>query len=272
MTAQYRFSLIVLFLLILPSCKQPFQLYYVSSFAFVEQEIEHLPANSLFIFDIDETLFALNPAIDGEESPLNQIFQKVFHGAELDKTDEMLHKIIPLVIEPRVVNIIKRLQRRGIPVIALTACGHGPSGQVKDATEYRIHLLKSIGIHLENSFPDLSTFEFARLAKNNYIPLFYHGVLFSQPSRKKIVLASFLKVMNLHPTLYYFDNSRGYVEEIQEVADQEGIPGAGFIYTGLAQVHPWKIQAYNYKLKHLISRNEWLPDADSQSQPQDTYL
>lgn len=256
-------SALFLILSILPACRQPFHIYTINSFSYLEKSIDHLEPNALVIFDIDETLFSLTPEVDGQASPLDEQLRKTVSEHDRATIEEKMNKIVPLVIEPRVVDMINRLQKRGIKVIALTAGGHGTSNQIMNLTQYRIHLLHSIGIHFEKSFPHQPAIQFLDLAQNGYVPLFFYGVLFSQPSTKGIVLAAFLKALGLNPIIYYFDNLEGQVVEIAQTAEQMNIPGAGFIYNGFKNITPDAIRAYNQKLRFLFINNSWLPDDDA---------
>lgn len=251
-------------LLILPACKDPFQIYSFNSFSIFEQVAEDIDANALVIFDIDETIFALTPSLEGEESPLVPVLRSIVPETERSVTNQMLNKIIPLAIESSIVNLIAQLQQRGIKVMALTSGGHGTSNQILNMAEYKIQLLHNLGIHFERSFPAIPEIQFNALGKDYYAPLFYKGVLFSQPSTKGIVLKEFLKMMQLEPILYYFDNDQGYVDEVKQTADAMNLKGAGFVYNGFKNISPAAIQLYNQKLKYLFAYHEWLSDDRAQ--------
>lgn len=228
-------------------------------------DFDAITANTLVIFDVDETLIAPVDAY---------LINKHMHTPEVTIFDEQLLKKYPEVkdwnelasirllqstrplIETEIVEKIRNLQNRNIPVIALTAMFTGPWGIVDAMEEWRYNHLLSLGF--QGSFTEnIITF-----ALNNRNPIFYKGILVTDMQGKGPVLDLFLNAMSYNPAhIVMFDDSLIHLESVQSECIKRGISFKGYHYKG-AQLKKktWDANIIQVQADYLVKNKRWLSD------------
>jgi len=216
----------------------------------LEDIYKYVDQNSLVIFDIDNTLGIVE---DGAEAWVDY------------RTDDLLKKglsyddAFPLVIAMFCTliefaklkpignspDIVKNLQKKEIPVIALTK----RSPPFANAT---IKHLKNIGIDLSKN----KLYQKDLLLPVTYLSLFSHGIIFTGGNTKGNVLAAFLKKINYTPKkIIFIDDQKKRVVSVEQMCKKHNIPFIGIRFSlmdnikkrftpkAAKQIHELKIKA-----------------------------
>lgn len=257
-------SLIFAVLFILGSCKKNQSIVPIHSFH--EVNFDAIPATgTLVVFDVDETLiqpidtYPLNVYTSEAVAFLrNFTEQYVAQGHTKDDVDYlasiMLQEAQRPLIEPFIIDEIRRLQLRGIPVIACTAMNTGKFGIVERMEEWRYGYLKSLGF--EGSYGDKSTPLNVRI---NH-PVFYHGIIATDFGPKGPAIGAFLDVLDLHPsTIIMFDDNVDYLTSVKDECAQRNIIFKGYNYLG-AKEKAWDEPLIRFQIDYLINHKHWLDD------------
>ena len=186
----------------------------ISSIKQAQKELDQADANTLVIFDVDDTLtynvnvpfqpwfhktevgqkfFAqIKKHIQSQKDPV--AYEKLIRGTRMLKfTDQ------PIEIE--IVQIIKKLQARGVNVIALTHMNTGSLGYplIPSLPKWRWEKLHEVGLDFSQSFEQEEIWLTNLTSKANRHPVYYKGILATDDFSKGTVLGEFLDVMHLKP-------------------------------------------------------------------------
>ena len=225
-----------------------------------------IEVGTLVVFDVDETLIQpTDTYFINEYTPKGYAFKKklFMKHKEIKNWDTYVDIVLkeaerPL-IEPMVINEIKKLQQRGITVIACTAMNTGKVGGLQKLEEWRYEHLKSLGF--QGSFEDI----IAEFSLHKKKPVFYKGVLAVDTLPKGPVLFEFLNHIRLIPdNIIMFDDSLSYLKSVHRECKKRGIPFQGYLYQG-AQQKPWDAKLIEFQAEYLIEHKKWLNDKDAQA-------
>ncbi len=172
----------------------------INSFEEVAHVIDSCSKDDLVIFDIDDTLI---------HHPYDGIYK---------------------VIEPGVIDIIKKLKSRDCKVVCLTAT---PS--IREVQEYRYKKLKEIDIILsDNAYPNVTFKKFESiLGDKGRCPAIHEGVIYSDIFPKGIVLEEFLKTLPLLPKrIVFFDDKYENIVSVKNTCEKYSIFHNLFYYFG----------------------------------------
>lgn len=240
--------------------KDPFQ-HIRTIHSFDEVHFNEITTDALVIFDVDETLIQPTDAFLINEHTLQG---EAFRQALLAKHPNiknwdflisvMLKEAQRPLIEPIIVQKIKELQKRHIPVIACTGMNVGPKGSYASLEDWRYTHLKSLGF--EGSFNQLE-FRLKGFKKN---PGFYKGLLSTDLEWKGPVIGAFLDEMKLAPKIVImFDDTLEELKSTQQECEKRGIVFQGYLYKG-AKSKPWNQQLAQIQADYLITHQHWLSD------------
>lgn len=257
-------SIIIALLFILGSCCKHADIVPIHSFH--EVDFDAISARgTLVVFDVDETLiqpvdtYPLNEQRSEAVALLNSLAEHYYAQGHTKADADYLASIMlqeakrPL-IEPFVIDEIRRLQMRGIPVIACTAMNTGKFGMYERMEEWRYEHLKSLGF--EGSYGDKSM-PFNVGVKH---PVFYHGILATDFGPKGPAIGAFLDALDLHPsTIIMFDDSVDFLTSVKDECAKRKICFKGYNYLG-AKEKAWDEPLVRFQLNYLINHNHWLDD------------
>lgn len=162
-----------------------------------QNELERADENTLVVFDIDKTLLV-------SDVPISFMDQEI-------KFDS---------VEKETVEIIRNLQSRGVPIIALTHSGSTP-----EICRWRVDNLQQIELDFSNSFA-LKEFEFDKLPMIfDAYPSFYRGILCTGGIAKGVLLAAFIQRIGWLPhKVIFFDDQFQFCLNVHLEMSQRGIP------------------------------------------------
>jgi hypothetical protein len=251
-----------------------------------QEELLNADGQTLVVFDIDGTL------IDSFESglfilydprkvpPGDRAFMEKVKGEleaygkkiGVDRKRDMINSFLTLktkkeLVEPIIPELIRRLQARKIPTVALTGCPAGSFGTVPCGRTLRYSSLRRFGIDFSLSFPQEQMIFTALKAYNGDYPMFYKGILLANWKNKKgPLLGAFLDRIGWRPKkVILFDDLSNHLESVLEEMNRRDIPFRGYWYLG-AQQH--QFPAFNRKiaevqLEHLMYHDLLLTPAEA---------
>jgi hypothetical protein len=258
---------------------QPPQMVSTSDLGVIEKLLDTLdPMETLVLWDVDQTLHSPNDAI---LKPCNEkLFDKLLGGKKV-YTDETgkIHYIFREIlihaphslVDPKSVDLIKKLQERNMPTIAFTLAPAGKVGEVESFIDWRVNELASFGFDFSPSFPGLS-FELPKDPDNEYAPLFHSGVLVTSLHDKGPVLRHFFQALEWRPKrLVIIDDQPKNVQSIVEEFGFE-MEVYGFHYTA-ASLKPSSLnpELGQFQVDHFKKTGEWLSDAEAQREMQKRF-
>lgn len=172
-----------------------------------------------------------------------------------------------MLVDPASPQLIRDLQKRGVPVIAFTASVGGPLGEIKSLADLRCGQLKAFGFSFETTFPDLGSIEFSKHPGKEFPPLFHQGVLFASNHTKGEVLPHLLSQLSWHPHRVVMVDDR--LEQLQSI--EKALEGTGIEFVGLhyraAEELPYHVdeELGRFQFHHLAETGEWLHDDEARA-------
>lgn len=250
----------------------------ISDLKEAEEEFLGLDNNALALFDVDLTLIIPDDAI---LRPCGQRLMRILVREILDNpafvpfgkyTDDYLHAQVLLqsktsLVDPQFQPLIKALQNKKIPAIALTAAPTGKVGSIESMADWRIAELKQFGIDFSSAFPDVHLLEFPKRAGKEFPPAYKAGVLFSSHHPKGDVLRQFLAAIQWIPSkVVFIDDRLDYLQSTESAMQVLGIPFTGFHYTAAERLHcPCDEEVAEFQFEYLAENGRWLSDDEARS-------
>lgn len=241
----------------------------INYYSQVQEVFDNCGKNSLIVFDIDDTL------ITAQDAFANDVwfpwYFKIIAGIKYPKIifdKEKIEYIASIVVknatryvfDTDIINIIKELQDKNIPVIALSYMKNGPVGIIENLPEWRANILKNLGISFSNKYPDTI---FTKLPQkyNNY-PCLYNGILCTNKEPKGLTLGAFLDYYNLKPDkIIFFDDMTDNLVSVKKECQKRKINFMGFQVMGAQLTKPaWNNKRALLQLDFLIKHEQWLTD------------
>jgi Protein of unknown function (DUF2608) len=249
----------------------------ISSIKQAQKELDKANADTLVVFDVDDTLtynvnvpfqpwfhqtdvgqkfFAqLKKHSQSKEDPID--YEKLIRGKRMLKfTDQP--------IEAEIIKVIKQLQDRGVNVIALTHMSTGSLRRtlIPSLPKWRWEKLHEVGIEFHPNFGQEEIWLTNLTSQANRHPLYYKGILMTDLFSKGTVLGDFLDIINLKPKkVIFFDDRADFVKSVQEEMKKRGIDFQGYIYRAidtLPKVFDQKV--LDYQLQYLKDHDEFISD------------
>ena len=240
----------------------------------IEIALKDANKDTLVIFDVDDVL--IMPTNQGFQRPMDENFLdeisldlKTRLGEE--KT-ELLESIILLqetdkFVDPKIISLIKTLQIKGVPVMALTALSTGAYGKIQSLVDWRILKLETMGINLKAPWENVQTKQFSDFDIKDLkgLPVFKAGILFSSKIPKGEALHAFLQYAKLKPKkIIFIDDFREHVESVQKVCNEAGIEFVGFEYSGAySRSEPLNKARVRFLYEVLEKEHKWLSDYEA---------
>lgn len=240
-----------------------------SSFTQAAATLNSCSADDLVLFDVDETLFTavdMLPRFLGELPwwfkigvvlGYPQCWQKDFFT---DAITIMLRDAKRVLVEPEIPNIIQSLQKRDVPVLALTSMESGGFGNIASMPVWRANMLHDFGITMSQVYPD-TIFTALPMYRNNH-PVLYQGIMCCNQQPKGVVLEAFLQHCKLKPKrIVFFDDNIHSVQSVAECCKKHNIAFEGFEYRGAEALGGiWDTQQALRQLDLLLKEHRWVSD------------
>ncbi len=169
-----------------------------------------------------------------------------------------------VIVEKETPVMIKKMQDRGIKVVALTALPTDIFGFLY-TERWRVHQLRDLGIDFSVAFPQwnirmLETFAHAR----DKAPSYHDGIIFSKNFSKGEVLRAFFAETNFYPKkVIFIDDLRENLESVEKELKDFNVEIQGYHYNGAKTYYKTPNEkVIEYQVDHLIDNEEWLSDEE----------
>lgn len=249
----------------------------ISTLTVLEEQLDSLDSDALVVFDVDEVIFTdqdviLKPVGD----PLKfQIFNERYAEAETAHEKDLTTSILSLplikakkvLVEELTPQLIDKLQKKSIKVIALTSCPTRPFGIIKNFEKWRLNHIQGFCINFEKSFPDQKRFVFENITANNVPPPVYNqGVIFAEGFSKADVLAAFLKKLDFKPSkVIFIDDMYSNLQQMETKLTHMGIPHKGYYYIRVHADSEGDLneEVARFQFDYLFKHQKWLSDQEA---------
>jgi hypothetical protein len=221
--------------------------------SFKEVDFDQIDANALVIFDVDDVL--IFDQIKRLEQRLHVKTQERLRGM-------FYKKRLPVLVEPNIVNVMKKLKLRGIATIALTGIKTGKSpGLDVSFSDWRIADLKKAGIVFNDPF------------KKNIVlnqlkdkPLLKAGIIFTAWHDKGDILKKVFSQTGCNfNKIIFFDDKESHVTSVAKAAEDLGVAYTGYIYKGAEFMPKTTLdkRIEEYRLSVLEKDHVWLDQKEA---------
>lgn len=250
----------------------------VYNFDAIDEQLHTLNSNSLVIFDyrsvigIHEDIYDRGFKKERAKAKtilgIRNLQSPYYPNLTQDEREELrhIHKkafSVFVLIDPKLPELISKLQNQGVKVIVLTRFGLSVCNK-KNNTRYK-DLLR-YGINLTSSFPNHKKIIFPDLRSSKHTPNFYRGILSSVGNCSKgVLLGTFFQHINWQPEhILFFDNSSKQLHSVQQSLEKINIPFQGFEYLG-AQKMPaiFDPVVAAFQLDYLVKHKRWLHSSEA---------
>ncbi len=234
--------------------------------SFAEVDFNAIKTDTLVLIDVDETLIQPTDTYSiNEHTPQAEEFRKklLIKHPEIKNwdiyADISLREVERPLIEPMIIQKISALQKRGVPVIAVTAMNTGKFGPLERIEAWRYDHLKSFGF--QGSFADL----IIDVPLENHKPVFYKGILATDTLLKGPVIIAFLDTIQYVPKkIIMFDDTLEYLESVLKECRKRNIAFQGYLYAR-AITKPWDEELIEFQAEYLIQHKKWLRDDEARA-------
>jgi hypothetical protein len=241
----------------------------IENFSEVAAVFDACDKNTFVTFDIDNTLIMSNDVLANFEFPsLWFDIQALFKYPELIWNQNLMEEILGDVFEQSqrfvfdhdIVSIIKELQKRNVPAVALSLMWSGACGSIKNMPEWRANMLNNFGINFDGHFPD-TILTSLPIDRGQY-PCLYKGILCTNQVDKGKVLGAFLDHNKLKPThIISFDDQKKQLKSVAKECARRNIVFSGYQMVGWKKYcGQWDTDRALLQLDFLMDENLWLTD------------
>jgi hypothetical protein len=249
----------------------------IDSLQVLEEQIDSLDPKTLVVFDVDEVIFMDEDAIlKPVGDPLKfQIFNEKYAKAESRSEKDLTTSILSLplikakkvLVEKMTPELIDKLQKKSIKVIALTSCPTRPFGIIKNFERWRLSHIEGFGIDFQKSFPKQKRFVFENITSYNVPPPVYNkGVIFAEGFSKADVLSAFLTKTNFKPSkVVFIDDMYSNLQEMEEKLSISRIPYQGYYYIKVSREYSGNLDedVARFQFDYLFKNQKWLSDKEA---------
>lgn len=249
----------------------------IDSFKQASAVLDAADNDTLVVFDIDETLtlpdIRFQKWFIANEAGKHFWDELVKHKDTQKDPEKYLELIISKIgvktpnklVEPITVDIIRKLQAKGVKVIALTDAPVSSYGIDPSVPKLRWQNLNLVEIDFSASFPQ-ETIELSTLtSKKGLHPLYYKGILLTDMVSKGACLVAFLDTIGWTPKkIIFFDDKAKKVESVRDELKKRNIPFQGYIYKGVEKLpHVLDEAVLAEQWKHIKEHDEFISDAEA---------
>lgn len=242
----------------------------VSSLKDAYSILDALDDKALVVFDVDNTLIMPVDKIHRRHPEAiigafqkTYFFDKVTDTARLEYLDSIIWKMLgQKLVDPASPALIKTLQTRNIPVIALTHMHAGAYCAIENMEEWRYNQLCELGIDLAVNNAGTMVFTDLPMGRVSY-PVLHKGVFATSRScTKGQALAAFIKQLKQKPScIVFFDDLIDHITTMDYEMNLLGIPCIAFHYTAtelMQETIDHEVAVFQFQ--YLIKHGKWLSD------------
>lgn len=233
----------------------------------VAEDLLKLDSDDLITIDVRNVLFGAKDVI--LMKPFKKEFKEIFAKIK-EKSGELeakrLHSIIlksyeSKLIDPNMLQIIKKIQEKNIKIIAVTSGKIGQYGEIESREDLRFDVLKKLGFDFSSSF---SVSNITLDNKPNEIPLiFKNGILFTSNALKGDSLSKFLQHIKFKPKkLIHIDNSMRMLVNMESYCKENNIEFLGIHFTKIFRKHSELLDSkiVEKQFEILQTEGKWISD------------
>jgi histidinol phosphatase-like enzyme len=237
---------------------------------------------SLVVFDIDGTLIVPKDPYDrgylGERVKAHTIEALTFTQKSLESCNDKAERIMLvsrarqlrkfMLVDDALPAMIQDLHKRNVPTIGLTNCLTGSYGCIKSVEDWRVQILKDLGIEFNSSFGSFPKIIFEQLRKLNKVPIFKQGILFTgHACSKGQLLMAFLYYMGIQfGNAICIDDQEDMLASECSALRTMNIPCVLVRYmASYSMSHKFDRHIAEYQLQYLIDNDRWLTGAQVQT-------
>jgi len=143
------------------------------------KEMDFLNKNDLVLWDVDDTLITPEDAVlqtKHRKSAHKLILEMQPFTSEKYSEEYLISTMLGMtryqLIDKTSSSIIKNLQKRGIPTLAITAANMNEFGVIPNLADWRVQQLKDLDIDFTSSFPYLKPMTFQEINNESSSPGF----------------------------------------------------------------------------------------------------
>jgi hypothetical protein len=267
-----KFLLLILLLGFQAECQA--YIMRTDSFPLIQEEMLKAGKNTLVIFDIDEVVLV-------EKDQARHPHYKDFiiqecTGIKSRHSPEEAENLFSIIwqqgrielVEPGFAPLINQLLERNIKVIALTNAWTGKFGYIENIEEWRLKILKDLGIDFSKSFPRAKSTIFKSLPEK--VPgrpaTYLNGIVSTSNLSKELVLESFLAYINYKPKkIIFIDDKYKNLESVEKFTQDKGIEFVGIEYNAVYNIprKPLDTTRAKFQYKILEKERRWLSDEEA---------
>ncbi|MFY9589611.1 DUF2608 domain-containing protein [Rickettsia endosymbiont of Halotydeus destructor] len=240
-----------------------------NDFKVIEEYVNKADKDTLVIFDVDDVLmmptdeFAFTAPVRRE---LTKKLKEKYSEDELKYLFTPIFKIRTVqLVASGMPDLIKDLEQRKIPTIALTGWWTGKYGHITKMEDFRFDGLKQVNISFINTSPFKEDMIFPEFKNKDGVPMLKSGVILTASADKGLVLKAALEKSNLHfKKIVFIDDNLKFLESVEKICLELNIDFQGIHY-GAAKIAPLPIldkgkEQLRYKV--LEQEHVWLLDKE----------
>lgn len=244
------------------------QIISIETLPAIEQMMEEADENTLILWDVDQTL--LTPDDPILKPKWEKLLDQLIGGKKflVDETGEKRYVFREILINAPMSLVdegspalLRRLQSRGVPIIAFTAAPGGKIGKVENFVDWRIDELRRFGFDFSEAFPDFPVLVLPKDPDLEFPPVYKAGVLVTSLHDKGPVLLDFFKEMHWKPArIIFIDDQMSNIQSVMESMQGE-IPVLSIHYTGASRL-PCELdeKMARSQVEHFLKTGEWLTE------------
>ncbi|MCC2647192.1 MAG: hypothetical protein K0R02_1257 [Rickettsiaceae bacterium] len=244
------------------------------SFPLIQEEMLKAGKNTLVNFDIDEVL--LIEKDQARHPHYKDFIIKECIGIKSRHSPEEAENLFSIIwqqgrielVEPRFAPLINQLLERNIKVITLTNAWTGKFGYIENIEEWRVKILKDLGIDFSRGFPRAKSTIFKSLPEK--VPgrpaTYLNGMVSTSNLSKELVLESFLAYINYKPKkIIFIDDKYKNLESVEKFTQDKGIEFVGIEYNAVYNIprKPLDMTRAKFQYKILEKERRWLSDEEA---------
>lgn len=252
-------------LLMVVACSQNSKIITTNNVSIIESELRNANKGTLVIFDINDVLHESTCALFRAPNSdlLKNLLASLSKGISSQDEKENLISIVvqnPVVpVDAKLVEIIEKLQQKGVKVLSLTNGLTGKYGEIDCMEDLSLQQLAGLGYHFEKSWPTVENSVLSGTKDQSV--LFKNGVIFTSVLRSKAskgeALLAFLKYAKVQPEkIIFVDDKRKHLESVSSVAKKVDADFTGIEYTAAKDRNTPKISEEHAKLQLKVLKKE----------------
>lgn len=235
----------------------------------IKDIIRNASKDTLVVFDVDQVLIVPKRECDFWHSYRERLWENIKERISEQKREMLLSVVLSMIewvlLEAEIISIIKDLESRCIPTIALTALGTGRIGVIEKLEDWRINQLNGFGINFANLTPMNGEILIESLQSRYGIPMLKEGIILTAEVDKGVVLEHILHYKNYYPKeIIFIDDRLVNIEAVERMCKKLQIVFHGFYYTALSLMSSPILDKPSEDLRFQILEKEhkWLNDKE----------